>query len=93
MLKKKAVRVVCVLFGVFLVATGLVTVGFATYAQDETVEVEWTSGEVYGAPADYVQAINVDSTVDMIETIMPLLLTIAILGAVFGAVGKISRRF
>lgn len=91
-------HVALVLFSVFLALTGFPVIGWCSVAQSTEVSVvaptyvEPASVDVEGYTPNYM-ALNTDAIMDLIESILPLLITLAIIGAIFAAIGKLTRKF
>jgi len=84
-----------VVFMCFLAASAVPAFAWVSNAGSSTVETEQDSycGSVYEGASPFDLGINVTEIMDLINSVLPLLLTLAIVGALFGAIGKMTRKF
>ena len=91
---KKSLVVLSVFFMCFLVGSAVPALAWGADAGATSVETEQAgyAGSVYEG-ASPLTGINVTEIMDLINEVLPLLLTLAIVGALFGAISKMTRKF
>ena len=82
-----------VVFMCFLVGSAVPAFAWAADAGATSVVTEQPAYVGSGYAPTVQSAINVTEIMELINSVLPLLLTLAIIGALFGAIGKMTRKF
>lgn len=86
-----------VLLSLFVVVTGFVAITFAAKGLSKTmtcyVPTVLSCGVSAHLPPAVTTAINTSAITNLLNEILPLLIELAVIGAVFAAIGRLTRRF